>query len=95
MTDRPDTSGDIWADSGRRCRGWHDTISTEPGALDPGARCSGACRDGTRPCPTRQACGLTDDADGRGAIVWPVAVAVAVLCVLVVARCSGPMLAPL
>lgn len=94
MSERPDAPGDLWAETTPRRRGFGDTIPTEPGALDAATRCTGACRAGTRPCPNRQACGLPPADEGRGAIVWPVAVAVAVLCVLSVARCSGPMPLP-
>lgn len=94
MTSPHYASADPWAESGRRCREFSDTLPTEPGALDASASCSGACRRGRLPCPTRQACGLPTDADGRGAIAWPLGVGVAIGCALALAWCSGPIPAP-
>lgn len=64
-------------------RDWHDTVPTEPAALDdtPGRwpACGGSCAERARPCPRPRSCWLTVDHedDGIGVIrglVWAIGI---------------------
>ena len=63
-------------------RDWHDTVPTEPVALDdtPGRwpACGGLCAERARPCPRPRSCWLADkEDDGIGVIrglVWAIGI---------------------
>ena len=49
--------------------------------------CGGACAESARPCPAPRRCWLVekrDDGEGRGALLWPLAVGVVTVLALIV-----------